>query len=550
MNKKGFTLVELLAVIAILAILVIIALPNVLEIFNRVKKELFLTEVKNVYKEVSKKYITENMKGKKLSNINSRNNSKLDISGDNLEYCINLDNSGTIKTMVVRNDNYFVEYNDSEDITNYSIEKVKETTERTKLICSKSKIKVIEGPASKKCTSGKTLTNGVTYEDGTYTYTYNNYQKTWSVVLTDKESTSPVTETPCSVIDNYPLVSTKSMFEGSKTTSIDVTNFDTSNVTNMYHMFRDCGATKIIGLEYLNTSNVTDMGMMFDRSGFEILDLTGFDTRKVKNMSHMFFQNKALSLNISDLDTSNITEMYEFFYYSQATEIVGLEYLDTSNVTSMQGMFMNSSALSLDLSSFDTTNVTSMAGMFYGSQATEIKGLENFSTSNVTKMNGMFQHSKVEKINLSSFDTSNVTSMNSMFYNSKATEIKGLKNFNTSKVTDMGGMFRWSSVPNLDLSSFDTSNVTDMNNMFLSSKVTDLNVTSFNTTNVTNMVGTFSGIRLEQLDLRSFDIDNTDISYIFNGTIIKKVLVKNQTDLEKYKNSGSVLNATKFVLVE
>ena len=33
-NNKGFTLVELLAVIAILAILVIIALPNVLKMFN------------------------------------------------------------------------------------------------------------------------------------------------------------------------------------------------------------------------------------------------------------------------------------------------------------------------------------------------------------------------------------------------------------------------------------------------------------------------------------------------------------------------------------
>ena len=34
MKNKGFTLVELLAVIAILALLVIIALPNVLKMFN------------------------------------------------------------------------------------------------------------------------------------------------------------------------------------------------------------------------------------------------------------------------------------------------------------------------------------------------------------------------------------------------------------------------------------------------------------------------------------------------------------------------------------
>ena len=37
MKNKGFTLVELLAVIAILAILVIIALPNVLKMFNQRK---------------------------------------------------------------------------------------------------------------------------------------------------------------------------------------------------------------------------------------------------------------------------------------------------------------------------------------------------------------------------------------------------------------------------------------------------------------------------------------------------------------------------------
>ena len=43
MNKKGFTLVELLAVIAILAILVIIALPNVMEMFNSAKENSFKT---------------------------------------------------------------------------------------------------------------------------------------------------------------------------------------------------------------------------------------------------------------------------------------------------------------------------------------------------------------------------------------------------------------------------------------------------------------------------------------------------------------------------
>ena len=45
MKKKGFTLVELLAVIAILAILVIVAMPNVLGMFNQAKSSTFITEV-------------------------------------------------------------------------------------------------------------------------------------------------------------------------------------------------------------------------------------------------------------------------------------------------------------------------------------------------------------------------------------------------------------------------------------------------------------------------------------------------------------------------
>ena len=48
MKNKGFTLVELLAVIAILAILVIVAMPNVLGMFNQAKVSSFVTEVQKI----------------------------------------------------------------------------------------------------------------------------------------------------------------------------------------------------------------------------------------------------------------------------------------------------------------------------------------------------------------------------------------------------------------------------------------------------------------------------------------------------------------------
>jgi prepilin-type N-terminal cleavage/methylation domain-containing protein len=61
MKKKGFTLVELLAVIAILAILVIIALPNVLGMFNQAKKNTFVTELQSIYDTASTQFVSDSM---------------------------------------------------------------------------------------------------------------------------------------------------------------------------------------------------------------------------------------------------------------------------------------------------------------------------------------------------------------------------------------------------------------------------------------------------------------------------------------------------------
>ena len=57
MKKKGFTLVELLAVIAILAILIILALPNILDIFNNSQKNSFKIEVQTIYRTAQQEFL-------------------------------------------------------------------------------------------------------------------------------------------------------------------------------------------------------------------------------------------------------------------------------------------------------------------------------------------------------------------------------------------------------------------------------------------------------------------------------------------------------------
>ncbi len=87
-NKKGFTLVELLAVIAILALLVIIALPNVINMYTKAKKEAFLTETKKLYSEVEKNYISYEIidnelyiDGQKLDVVDKDDKKEIIVSG-------------------------------------------------------------------------------------------------------------------------------------------------------------------------------------------------------------------------------------------------------------------------------------------------------------------------------------------------------------------------------------------------------------------------------------------------------------------------------------
>ena len=64
MKKKGFTLVELLAVIAILAILVILALPNVMGMYQNAQKNAFVTELESILKAGNTQFVSDSMEAK------------------------------------------------------------------------------------------------------------------------------------------------------------------------------------------------------------------------------------------------------------------------------------------------------------------------------------------------------------------------------------------------------------------------------------------------------------------------------------------------------
>ena len=270
----------------------------------------------------------------------------------------------------------------------------------------------------------------------------------------------------------------------------------------MSSMFRGCSSLTSLDLSSFDTSSVTDMSAMFSGcSSLASLDLSSFDTSKVHYMSDcgpdwylegMFSGCSSLtSLDLSSFDTSSVTDMRDMFYGCSSLASLDLSSFDTSSVTDMRGMFRDCSSLaSLDLSSFDTSKVRYMCdysqdrpseGMFEGCSKLASLDLSSFDTSSVTDMRGMFRDcSSLASLDLSSFDTSKVRYM-------------GLREYGS----DSGGMFYCcSSLTSLDLSSFDTSSVTNMSGMFSAcSSLTSLDLSSFDTSKVGygKMVNMFSG---------------------------------------------------------
>ena len=298
-------------------------------------------------------------------------------------------------------------------------------------------------------------------------------------------------------------------------TDMDLSGFDTSNVTNMGSMFRSCSGLTNLDLSGFDTSNVTDMSyMFFGCLNLTTLDLSSFNTSNVTYMGYMFRDCSSLTnLDLSSFDTSNVTNMDFMFYNCRSLTNLDLSSFDTSNVSAMGYMFYDCRGLTnLDLSSFDTSNVTNMSYMFYGCNSLTNLDLSSFNTSNVTYMGSMFRGCySLTNLDLSSFDTSNVSAMGYMFYDCSGLTNLDLSSFDTSNVTTMGAMFSvCESLINLDLSGFDTSNVTDMSYIFSRcSSLTNLDLSSFDTSNVTSMVGMFIDCNsLTNLDLSSFDMSN------------------------------------------
>ena len=265
--------------------------------------------------------------------------------------------------------------------------------------------------------------------------------------------------------------------------SINFGNFKVNEVTTkMLCMFQDCYSLTALDVSDWDTSNVTDMANLFYYcSSLSSLDVSGWDTSNVTTMAQMFCRCSSLaSLNVSGWDTANVTEMNFMFNYCSSLPSLDVSGWNTSNVTTMTQMFNGCSSLTaLNLSGWDTAYVTEMNFMFNMCSLLETLDISNWDTSNVTNMDGMFgECSSLASLDVSKWKTSKVTSMLGMFNTCSSLTALDLSRWNTVNVTNISCMFTGClSLTTLDLSYWNISKVTDMDILFYGCPMlADLNI--------------------------------------------------------------------------
>ncbi len=197
-------------------------------------------------------------------------------------------------------------------------------------------------------------------------------------------------------------------------------SFANARPTTTYYWFGDMGnLMSITGISYLNTSEVTNMGMMFyNCSKLASVDVSHFNTAKVTVMEWLFGNCRALT----SLDLSNF---------------------NTAKITSMSGMFYCCNSLtSLDLRSFNTSQVTMMMATFTSCYSLTSLDVTSFNTSKVNNMGMMFQNcSSLTSLDLSSFTTEQLQITGYMFYDCRNLVTIYARDWNTENVVNSTVMF-------------------------------------------------------------------------------------------------------------
>ena len=141
--KKGFSLIELLAVIAILTILAIFVVPNLISLFNNSKKDTFIVDIKSRFNTIDLNIMKQSVK-EGNSTIFYRfedDEQNVPLTGKQLYYYVKVVGTGNITEMLVWDGSNTLKKKDTNgiSITNLSTDDIVDNVDTSNMNLEKAK---------------------------------------------------------------------------------------------------------------------------------------------------------------------------------------------------------------------------------------------------------------------------------------------------------------------------------------------------------------------------------------------------------------------------
>ena len=413
MNKKGFTLVELLAIIVILGILLTLGIPQVLNAINVSKKKSFLEYIDKVAVTAQTVY-----QEKIESNDDLESKSTIfDITKD-----LGLSNTGSFKGYVLvtyDGDTYVTLYNDTYAIANYKYNSDTNKEEDLKTI-------------SEVNTSTLTTENLAKAGHTSSFYYYNNN------IITSKK----IDNTKAVLLDGPKLNLQIKKFVDPTVTS------NTAYISGIRHIVYTQNLNSALSnkVKVSDTSKSTeDIYMWYDESTGTVT--IGCANEKIylhPNSNYLFSALADLTdVDLSHFDTSEVIYFSRMFQNSKNIQALDVSHFVTKNGTNFRAMFQNLTYITeLDTSNWDTSNATDYSYLFQGCGKLSKMDTTVFNSKRVSNTETMFQYTAFTELDLRNMSTKNVTNMFKMFNKCKSlTKILVSDEFVFDKVTNSTDMF-------------------------------------------------------------------------------------------------------------
>ena len=229
---------------------------------------------------------------------------------------------------------------------------------------------------------------------------------------------------------NEKILDCSYMFLNASIITIDLSKFDTSEVTSMEYMFKNCKNLTNFNLNNNNLSNLKTMeGIFYNCNNLISITFENIDFNELTSLNEIFTDTNITYIDFINLNFNKLNSFKNTFSNISSLSTIKLINVTASELISMEEMFSNcNNLINATFINFEANNATTLEKMF-----------DNCKSLSDIKLDGV-----LENIN-----TSNVVTMENMFYNCRKIKNFSLENITFLELTNMKNLFNQTSFENI-----------------------------------------------------------------------------------------------------